>query len=80
MTSTSTRVRLHGLQAITLGVVWPAALYACSALLAPVATQIAFLAGAATWLVLFVSAALGKDVLIPLIGKWLARAAASSPR
>jgi uncharacterized membrane protein len=77
--SSSARVRLHGLQAITLGVLWPAALYAGSAL-SPVATRIAFVVGAAAWLVLLVSAALGRDLHIPLAGRWLARAAAEPPR
>jgi uncharacterized membrane protein len=77
--SSSARVRLHGLQAVTLGLVWPAALYACAAL-SRTATQIAFFVGAVVWLVLLVSTAFGKDVHIPLLGRWLARAAANPPR
>lgn len=72
------RIRWHGLQAIALGAVWPAVLYAC-AWVSPGATQVAFVAGAVLWLGLLASTALGKDVALPLIGEWLRRAANSVP-
>ena len=73
------RTRFHGLQAICLGVLWPAALFACSAI-TPGATQIAFAAGAIVWLGLLVSTAAGMDLRLPLIGKMLRRAAVDDPR
>jgi uncharacterized membrane protein len=75
---TTERVRWHGLQAIALGVVWPAALYA-GAWVSPGVTQALFVVGAVVWLGLIVATALGKDVPLPLIGKWLRRAASVAP-
>jgi uncharacterized membrane protein len=72
------RIRWHGLQAIVLGVVWPAALYA-GAWISPGVTQAVFVVGAAIWLALIVATALGKDVPLPLIGGWLRRAASVPP-
>lgn len=77
--SKTARVRMHGLQAITVGAAWPAAIYAGSAVSA-VATRIAFAAGALIWLALLVATALGKDPRLPLIGRFLERAAAEPPR
>lgn len=77
--SNTARVRIHGLQAITVGAAWPAAIYAASAVSA-VATRIVFVAGALTWIALLVATALGKDPRLPLIGRHLERAAAEPPR
>jgi uncharacterized membrane protein len=73
------RLRVHGLQAITVGALWPTAIYAASAL-SPTATRVAFAAGALTWIVLLIGAALGKNPRLPLIGRFLERAAAEPPR
>ena len=71
------RGRMHGLQAITIGVVWPVLLYA-AALGPPVAVQAIFVAGALVWLGFLVLALFGRDPVIPLIGKKLRAAAALS--
>jgi uncharacterized membrane protein len=72
------RVRWHGLQAIALGVVWPAALYV-GAWISPGVTQAVFVVGAVIWLGLIAATALNKDVPLPLIGRWLRRAASVAP-
>jgi uncharacterized membrane protein len=71
----SPRVRAHGLQAITFGGLWPAALYGGSAL-SPSVTRAVFVAGLVVWAGLMISAAFGRDVLLP----GLARLAAESVR
>jgi uncharacterized membrane protein len=73
------RARTHGLQAITLGALWPAAIFAGSAI-SPTATRVAFAAGGVTWLVMLVGTALGGNPRLPLIGRFLERAAAEPPR
>jgi uncharacterized membrane protein len=70
----SPRVRLHGLQAIVLGLLWPASLYLCS-LVTPGATQVAFAIGLLVWLVLMGGAAAGHDVRLPFVGELFERAA-----
>ena len=72
---TSTRMRAHGLQAISLGVIWPAALYAAS-FISPSMTQGVFVMGAAVWLFLVLLAAAGRDPKIPVLGSRLWRLAA----
>jgi uncharacterized membrane protein len=72
------RMRFHGLQAVLLGLVWPASLYLCS-MISPGATQIAFVVMAALWLIAIVGALLGRDPGIPGIRGLLANAAATSP-
>jgi uncharacterized membrane protein len=73
------RIRWHGLQAITIGVLWPAALYAASSFSVR-AVQLVWALGAATWLAVMLAAAFGKDVCLPLLGKFLQKAAVESPR
>ena len=73
------RMRLHGLQAVVLGAMWPAALYAGSAVSARV-TQITWALGALVWLVLMGAAAFGRDLRLPLVGPTLQRVAAASPK
>jgi hypothetical protein len=75
----SARVRFHGLQAIAIGVTWPAALYGCT-YLTPGATQLCALAGAAVWLGFLAATAFGLDPRLPLAGKQLQRAAREDPR
>ncbi len=72
------RTRWHGLQAVLLGALWPAALTACS-LWTPGATQIAFFAGVGIFLVLFTVTLLGRDLLIPGLGRQLRTWAKDSP-
>lgn len=73
------RTRFHGLQAVVVGVLWPAALYAGSAI-SPEATRIAFAAGAVVWLVLLLGTAVGRDPTLPVVGRVLKRWAANPPR
>ena len=76
---TSARVRFHGLQAIALGVVWPAALYACT-YLSPGVTQLCAAVGAVIWIGLLVTTALGLNPRLPVAGRYLQRAASEDPR
>ena len=73
------RARFQGLQAIALGLVWPLALYAASAL-SPGVTRAVFALGAVAWLALMLLTAAGKDPRLPLVGRPLMRAAESDPR
>ena len=73
------RIRFHGLQAITLGLVWPLALYACT-YVGPGATQVAFAVGALVWVGTAVASAFGVNARIPGVGPLLWRAAAGDPR
>ena len=73
------RVRFHGLQAIVIGLVWPAALYGASALSAT-ATQVVFAAGSAVWLSFVLLTALGRDPRLPLTGGRLQDVAEADPR
>jgi uncharacterized membrane protein len=66
---TSVRMRFHGLQAIVLGALWPAALYGGSAI-SPTATRAVAIAGAALWLLLMVTAALGRDLGPRVLKRW----------
>ena len=64
------RTRFHGLQAVLLGILWPATLYAGSAV-SPDATFIVAVAGAVIWIAFMLIALLGKDPRLPLVGKTL---------
>jgi uncharacterized membrane protein len=75
----SPRIRFHGLQAIALGLVWPAALYGASAVSVR-ASQLVWAIGAIAWMALMLPAAFGKDLKIPVVGKLLQRAAVQSPK
>jgi uncharacterized membrane protein len=68
------RVRLHGLQSLILGALWPAALYLGSAI-SPTVTVLVALAGAVVWVTFFLTALAGRDLLIPGAGPYLERAA-----
>jgi uncharacterized membrane protein len=65
----SPRMRFHGLQAILLGLLWPAALYAGSAV-SPTATRAVAGLGAALWLLLMVTAAAGVDLGPRALKRW----------
>jgi uncharacterized membrane protein len=68
------RARFHALQAITLGTAWAAALYA-GALTTPRVTQAIFVLGGLAWIVLLIATAFGRDVHLPVIGRYLQRLA-----
>ena len=74
----SARVRFHGLQAVTIGLVWPVALYAASVLSARV-TQAVFLMGAVVWLGFLVGTLVGRDPRLPGVSRSLVRWARMSP-
>jgi uncharacterized membrane protein len=77
--SASPRVRFHGLQAVLVGFLWPAAIYAGSAL-SQTAALMAWVGGAAVWLGLMLTTAAGLDLRIPVVGRYLRRAATQGPR
>jgi uncharacterized membrane protein len=79
LTGRSPRVRFHGLQAVTLGLAWPVALYACT-YVTPGATQVCALVGAVVWLGFLLATALGLDPRIPLAGRYLEEAARDDPK
>ncbi len=72
------RVRFHGLQAVLLGVVWPAALYGASAVSGST-TRVVFMLGVLVWVALIVVTAVGRDPRFPVVGETLMRWAESSP-
>jgi hypothetical protein len=71
----SVRTRMHGLQAIVFGTVWPLALYGASALSAG-ATKVVFAAGALIWAVLLIGTLVGRDPIAPGLRGVLRRVAA----
>ena len=76
LTGRDRRSRWHGLQAITIGLVWPVALYAAS--IGPaVAVQVTFVIGALVWLVFLVATMIGRDPRLPGIGHYLEMLAVS---
>ncbi len=70
----SARVRLHGLQAVLLGALWPACLYLGSAI-TPGVTQAVFAVGALVWVAVIGAAAFGVDLWLPGVGGPIARSA-----
>jgi uncharacterized membrane protein len=74
----SPRVRLHGLQSVALGILWPSALYVGS-WISPTATRVAFIVFAALWMVLIAAAAFGFDPVVPGTRGVLSRATESPP-
>ena len=72
------RMRLHGLQSVGLGVLWPVALYVGS-WISPAATRAAFAVCALVWIMLIVSTAFGFDAAVPGTKQALTRAAAVPP-
>ena len=77
--SASARVRFHGLQAVLIGLLWPAAIYVGSAL-SETAAQAAWAGGAVVWLGLMLTTAAGHDLRIPVVGTYLRRAAIQGPK
>ena len=70
LTGRDARSRFHGLQAITLGLVWPIVLYA-AALGPAVAVQVVFAAGAVVWVAFLVTTMFGRNPRIPALGSYL---------
>jgi hypothetical protein len=68
------RTRMHGLQAIGFGTLWPLALYGASEI-SPEATKIVFFVGALVWAVFLVGTLIGRDPFIPGLKRVLERAA-----
>jgi len=77
--SASPRVRFHGLQAVLVGFLWPAAIYAGSAL-SQTAALVAWVGGAAVWLALMLTTAAGLDLRLPVVGTYLKQAATQGPK
>ena len=74
----SPRVRLHGLQSVAFGILWPSALYAGS-WISPTATRAAFVVFAALWIVLLFTTAFGLDPVVPGTRRALVRATEIPP-
>ena len=71
LTGRDQRTRTHGLQAISIGLLWPLSLYAAS--LGPAAAvQIVFAFFTLVWLALLLLTLFGRDPSIPIVGKRLA--------
>ena len=70
----SVRTRVHGLQAILFGTLWPLALYGASELSAG-ATKVVFAVGALIWGIFLVGTLIGRDPMIPGLRGVLTRAA-----
>jgi len=79
LTGRSPRMRFHGLQAIALGFLWPAALYLCT-FLSPRATQVCAALGAAVWLGFLAATAYGLNPRFPVAVRYLQRLAEDDPR
>ncbi len=77
-TGSNPRTRFHGLQAIAIGALWPIALYLASAV-SPGTTQVVYLIGALMWMGFFVAALLGRDPRLPMVWRFIDRAARGSP-
>jgi hypothetical protein len=71
----SVRTRLHGLQAILFGTVWPLGLYGASSISSTM-TKLVFAAGVLIWAVLLVGTLAGRDPIIPGLRGVLRRGAA----
>lgn len=70
LTGRDQRVRMHGLQAIVIGLLWPLCLYA-AALGPAVAVQVVFGLGALTWLLFLLLTMFGRDPRLPILGAGL---------
>lgn len=70
MTGRDQRTRAHGLQAISIGLLWPACLYA-AAFGPAVVVQVVFVIFTLVWLVLLLLTLFGRDVWFPIVGKRL---------
>jgi hypothetical protein len=74
----SQRVRLHGLQSVALGLLWPSALYVGS-WISPTATMVVFVVFATLWVGLIVATAFGFDPVMPGSRRALSKATAVPP-
>jgi uncharacterized membrane protein len=75
----SARQRFHGLQAIALGLIAAASLYAASAISSSL-TPFVFIFWVVMWAFLVIASLAGKDPRIPLLAGLLKRAAVDDPR
>ena len=64
LTGRDLRTRFHGLQAITIGLLWPVAMYAAS-IGPPVAVQVVFGIGFVTWAGFLIATLAGRDPRLP---------------
>jgi uncharacterized membrane protein len=77
--ASTSRTRFHGLQSVMFGLLWPVSLLLCSEWSAG-ATQVAFFAGLALWVLMIAATALGREPRFPIMGRVLKRWSADSPR
>jgi uncharacterized membrane protein len=73
-TSSSSRTRWHGLQAVWIGFIFPLILYAAS-WITPTVTRVVLVLELVLWIVYPVGAAMGKDPALPIVGEFSKRAA-----
>lgn len=71
LTGRDQRSRAHGLQAISIGLLWPACLYV-AALGPAIAVQVVFVVFTLVWLVFLLLTLFGRDPRLPIVGKRLA--------
>ena len=64
LSSNDARTQAHGLQSVVLGGVWPLALWLASVISAT-ATRAIFICFLVLWVAMLLTAALGRDVMIP---------------
>jgi uncharacterized membrane protein len=70
LTGRDQRTRAHGLQAISIGLLWPVCLYV-AALGPAVAVQIVFVIGTLVWLAFLLLTLFGRDPWLPIVGRKL---------
>ena len=71
LTGRDRRTRAHGLQAISIGLLWPVCLYV-AALGPAVAVQVVFVIFTLVWLAFLLLTLLGRDPWLPIVGRKLA--------
>lgn len=71
LTGGDRRTRAHGLQAISIGLLWPVCLYV-SALGPAVAVQVVFVIFTLVWLAFLLLTLFGRDPQLPIVGRKLA--------
>ena len=71
LTGRDQRTRAHGLQAISIGLLWPVCLYV-AALGPAIAVQVVFVIFTLAWLVFLLLTLFGRDPRLPIVGKRLA--------
>ena len=79
LTGRDQRTRAHGLQAISIGLLWPVCLY-LAALGPAVAVQAVFVIFTLVWLAFLLLTLFGRDPRLPIVGKALASLAETGTR